>query len=173
MTKDKDCPEKTNNELRSDAENADGMEKLSKQERIIRNARIIGGWKVEKQPTYEADNAGRLHTRNRRELREAGAAIDEHRAGEGREQYNAKRREEYAEAQGGEVREYRGGLSDDDRKERDRVKNLEAQARFRAKTSTSDQSAKRAERRRRAKEREAEAAELAEIARMQDAGEIS
>lgn len=167
MTNTEDCPENSNDI------NPGESEQLSRQERINHHARLIGNWKANKQPKYEAENAARLHIYNRKKLREAGGIIDGHRAGEGREQYNAKRRNEYAEAKGGIVREYQGGLSDEARKERHRVKNLEAQARFRAKKSTAEQSAERAARRHRAKEREAEAVELAEIARMHDADGIS
>lgn len=165
MNNPKDCPEKSNDGVAVNFVDAAEMKRLTKDELINERARKIAQWQSETLPKAEADNAARLHPRNKRSLREAGAAIDKHRAGEGRDTYNRKQREAYEEKKGSKPREYVAGLSEEDRAERDRVKNVEAQSKVRSKKTTAQQSAERAERRRKAKEREAEAAELGAIAR--------
>lgn len=79
---------------------------------IMREAR-------EKVATDEAHNAKRLHTHNKRPFREVGAAIDEYRAGEGKEAYNAGRRAEYAakieDEQHRPVRSYKPNPTPEDR----------------------------------------------------------
>jgi hypothetical protein len=164
MNNPDDCPEKSNNVVAALADGAE-IERLSKKALLSQRAIIMSDWKTETLPAALAANAERLHGHNKRAIREVGAGIDEHRqTPEGRAAYNAKRRLRYMNDQDGEVREYARGLSAEDRAERDRTKNAEAQAKSRSKKTTTQQSAERAERRRKQKAREAEAAELEAIA---------
>lgn len=160
-----DYQENTNDTVAAGFVDTAEAERLTTEAQADQRARKIAGWLSDTLPKSLADNAARLHTHNKRVLREAGAAIDEFRAGEGRDDYNRKQREVYAEKKGSAPREYVSGLTEEDRAERDRIKNAEAQARARSRKTTAQQSAERAERRRKKKEREAEDAELEAIAR--------
>ncbi|MBJ7578152.1 hypothetical protein JHC09_09655 [Devosia sp. MC532] len=133
---------------------------LERRESFRQRLEVISHWKKEVQSKAERHNASRLHSRNRRSLREVGGLIDDYRAGEGRVAYNLKQREAYASKKNGAVREYVSGLDPEERAARDLSKNAEAQARARSKKTTAEQSAERALRRKKKKERDAELAEL-------------
>ncbi|GEM_PF-2612594 len=165
MNNPEDCPEKTNDVVVTGFADSAEIERLTKEALINQRAIAMSKWQTETMPKALADNAERLHTANKRAIRKAGAAIDEHRqTPEGRANYNEKRRARYKADQGGEVREYVTELSEEDRAEHDRAKNATAQAKSRSKKTTAQQSSERAERRRKKKAREAEAAELEAIA---------
>lgn len=164
MNNPKDCKEISNDAVTAAFADGAEIERLTKAALISQRAIAMSKWQTDTLPKALADNAERLHTTNKQALRKAGAAVDEFRAGEGRDDYNRKQREVYAEKKGSAPREYVSGLTEGDRAERDRIKNTEAQARARSKKTTAQQSAERAERRRKKKEREAEDAELEAIA---------
>lgn len=124
MTIDDDCPQNPNSAAVAGFVDQAQVDRLT-ESRASLHARLARDWKRDKQPQAEAANAERLHSRNRGAVREAGAVIDAHRAGDGREAYNEKRRETYAEDKGSAPREYVSGLSDEEKKARRRKKDRE------------------------------------------------
>jgi len=118
-------------------------------------------WK-EELPASEAHNASRLHTANIIKRREACDLVDEHRAGPGRATYNEKRREEYAAEIGRAPREYVTNLSEEEKAERKRQKNREAQARHRAAMTPEEKKAEVARKKRKRDEKKERAQAEAE-----------
>ena len=166
MTKEKDCPQSSNEGLCAsflDAAEAEAVAALDG------NAlpKLMADW-LAKLPADEAHNAARHHATNKRKLREAGSIIDEHRkTPEGRAIYNAKAREEYVPV-GPVKRAYVTGLSDAEKAEHARKRNVAAQAKFRAGMTQADKEAaalRKREKRAAQKASETAAAEAALAAR--------
>lgn len=162
MANSEDCPTKTNNGDKSDTADATVLSDQAASDRAKDLVKLIVVYK-RNQPKDEAHNAERLHASNRRKLRETGAVIDEHRAGEGRDAYNTKRRAEYEPA-GPSKRAYVTGLSEEAkaerRRERDRLRKVEAR-----KAATQEQKATEAARK---KQKRRDNAELEAIAARAD-----
>lgn len=118
MNNQDDCPSKSNNCAVAGFVDSGEVERLSKEAQINKRVRAIARWQTETLPKALADNAARLHSPNKQALREAGAAIDAHRAGEGKDAYNLKRRKVYADEKGGPSREYVRGLTEEEKKAR-------------------------------------------------------
>ncbi|WP_172125396.1 hypothetical protein [Devosia sp. 919] len=120
MTNSDDCPPRTNSDAQACLVDGSEVERLSRLSQIVDLAK---NWNATTLPKAEQDNAARLHLRNKRLLREAGAIIDKHRqTEEGRAAYNEAERQRYAADKGTPPREYVTGLPEEEKAQRRRAK---------------------------------------------------
>jgi hypothetical protein len=146
MTIDDDCPSNSNSAPVAGFVDQAQVDRLT-ESRASRHARLARDWKRDKQPQAEAANAERLFAHNRGTLRKAGAAIDAHRAGDGKEAYNEKKRDAYAEGIGSAPREYVTGLTDEEKKARRRERDRERKRAARRLMTQADRDAEAAKKR--------------------------
>lgn len=120
MTKSKDCPLNSNNELRAEFVDCAQVEHLSDLDRRLKRTEE---W-LSKLPASEAHNASRLHSHNLANRVEVFDLIDDHRkTPDGREKHNQAQRKSYAEEKGTPVRPYARGLSKAEREKKRRDDN--------------------------------------------------
>lgn len=164
MTNEKDCPSKSNSEVRAEFVDTGMASDLARAAKLTDLLALVAKGK-NTVALSEAHNATRLHTHNIAQRRAICDEIDERRAtDEGRAIYNAKRRDNYVPV-GEEKREYVRGLPEEEKKERHRLQKRASDKKRRDQTPTPVKSAKRAGSRKRKADRVKAEAEAALAAR--------